>query len=62
MAEDVQALEAATRLEEKRAERLKAWQSIVLLLLLGGIPEKRRALEVLTALVLNPPQHSRGLF
>lgn len=37
MAEDVQALEAATRLEEKRAERLKAWQSIVLLLLLGGI-------------------------
>ena len=37
MAEELQKLEAETRLEQTRADRLKAWQSIVLLLLLGGI-------------------------
>lgn len=34
---DVDALEAAARLEEKKAATLQTWQSIVLVLILGGI-------------------------
>jgi hypothetical protein len=34
---EVEALEAAARLEEKKAATLRTWQSIVLVLILGGI-------------------------
>jgi hypothetical protein len=34
---DIEALEAAARLEEKKAATLKTWQSIVLVLILAGI-------------------------
>lgn len=37
MTDELQVIEAAAALEGKKAERLKAWQSIVLLILLGGI-------------------------